>query len=735
MGLWSLKMAKDPTFSESWYRVAELSPRLRSIVEIKRQNFRGKLWYVLHDSTNNTFFRLSTSSYYFIARLDGQRTVGDVWKKCVDELGDDALTQGEAIRLMGQLYVNNLLQTDVSPDTENLFKRSSQRKNREVVSSFTNIMFLRFPLYDPDPFLEKWCWLFGRIFSWYGLVLLILSLSSGLYYIKKKIDEIGNLASGVLSPDNLPLLYLSFAALKIIHEFAHAFACKKYGRDEGTKGEVHTMGILLLIFMPLPYIDVTSAWALRKKWHRIIIGAAGILTELFIAGIAAAIWASTSQGTTMHAIAYNVMFVASVSTLIFNGNPLLRYDAYYILSDFLEIPNLSMQSKEYMIYILKRYFWGIKELEPASSYSTKEKYMLLIYYIAALICRTIISISIFLFVASKFFFFGVIAAIVSLGSLILMPLSNFFTYLSSSPELRICRKRAIATTIFTAVLLLLLFTLIPFPDTSQVEGIVEPEQIVIIYAKTDGKIKSFQPSGTHITPKTKFPIVSSSNIELQCRKEKLEADIKIYQIKARIARQNKENAFVKIYTEQMETFVKQLNYVNQEINNLNIYPSIQGVWIAPDIPITQDSFISKGKRIGVVANLENLIIRAVIPQDVAARLISEKREKVEIRVKGRPDLSFEGKIDRILPSGHRNLPSQALGYNAGGSTELDSSGSSGAPNKSVDRFFEVRLSPENKRIKLFSGQRVLIKFRMPSKPLIIQIWRSLGNLLQKRFHI
>jgi len=118
------------------------------------------------------------------------------------------------------------------------------------------------------------------------------------------------------------------------------------------------MGVMFLVFFPLPYVDASTAWAFRSKWHRAITGMAGVMAELAVASVAAIIWAQTSTGT-LHIIAYNVIFVASVSTVLFNGNPLLRFDAYYVLSDLIEIPNLAQRSKNYLYYLVKRYNWGV----------------------------------------------------------------------------------------------------------------------------------------------------------------------------------------------------------------------------------------------------------------------------------------------------------------------------------------------------------------------------------------
>jgi len=150
-----------PTFHEAWYRVSGLRPRLLSRVKVYRQHFRGQMWHVLEDPSSNKFSRLSDDAWQFIALLDGKRTVSQAWQICYDQLGDRAPTQGESIKLLGQLYCSNLLQAEVTPDAESLFNRYSSRVKREVQSHLSNLLFIRIPLLDPDRFLERWVGFFG----------------------------------------------------------------------------------------------------------------------------------------------------------------------------------------------------------------------------------------------------------------------------------------------------------------------------------------------------------------------------------------------------------------------------------------------------------------------------------------------------------------------------------------------------------------------------------------------
>ncbi len=155
----------------------------------------------------------------------------------------------------------------------------------------------------------------------------------------------------MLLPENLLLMWLVFPVLKLCHEFGHAFAVKARG------GEVHEMGVMLLVLTPVPYVDASSAWAFRSKWQRFAVGGAGMMVELFIASIALFLWLAVEPGM-FRALLYNIMLIAGISTVLFNANPLLRFDGYYMLMDWLEIPNLRTRSTQYIIYLCEKYLFG-----------------------------------------------------------------------------------------------------------------------------------------------------------------------------------------------------------------------------------------------------------------------------------------------------------------------------------------------------------------------------------------
>jgi len=345
-----------PTFSESWYRVVNLKPRLRATAQISRQFYRGDRWYVVRDPAGNQFHRLSDAAYKFVGLLDGRRTVGEAWELVGGQLEDDAPTQPEVIQILSQLFSANLVETDISPDATVLLRRHKKQMQRKMQGRLMNVLFPRIPIWDPNRFLTRWMPVVRPFISKLGAVLWLVMVISAIGALTSHWTELKTAASDSIDPKNWLYLWFTFVVIKFIHELGHAFTCRRFG------GEVHEMGIMFLVLVPTPYVDASTAWAFPNKWARMLVGAGGMMVELFFASIMAFVWIATHDSHTLVSqIAYNAMLIASVTTIIFNANPLLRYDGYYMLSDFWEIPNLQQKSKDYTMGLIKRHIFRVKK--------------------------------------------------------------------------------------------------------------------------------------------------------------------------------------------------------------------------------------------------------------------------------------------------------------------------------------------------------------------------------------
>ncbi len=737
-------MAVDrPTFSESWYRLAGIRPRLRSTVQVHRQHFRGQMWHVLQDPASNQYFRLNIPAYRFVGLLDGQRTVSDVWRICNEQLGDQAPTQGEAIQLLGQLYSSNLIQAEMPPDAEGLFERYRKRRAREIKSYLTNLLFIRIPLIDPDSFLDRWVGVFGKFFSIFGFGLWMVLVATALYFLAGRAAELVVQSKNILDPAKLPVMYMSIIGVKILHEFGHAFACKRFGQLAGGRGEVHVMGVMFLVFAPLPYVDASSAWAFRSKWRRVVVGMGGMFVELAIAAVAAIVWAHTESGP-VHAICYNIIFIAGVSTILFNANPLLRYDGYYILSDLLEIPNLSQRSKDYLYYLVKKYVFGVRR--PRSpAHSGGERVWFVIYGIASTVYRVFILAMILLFITERLpEEFKIVAlgfAVVSAVLWLCVPIGKFIRYLATSQELHRVRPRALTATFIFLAAVIVGIGMIETPDHHRAEGIVVPVRMTVIHAEVDGFQDAFLETG-QLVGRDGEPLVSLYNHELNVQSRQLRSELVKLRAEWRLAGEKKEKDPKNALDHEAEQEAKANEIARQKLRIWDVDKKIAllqrrsplaGTWIAPQIAQTSGRYLQKGEQIAIVADLNDLIIEAVVNQQVSGMIDSAARV-VEVRLKGQPDMEFTGSFEKLPFSGKDRLPSAALGYAAGGAMQVTPDDRQGT--KTSEKFFQIIVHPDKGSIvPLRSGQRVIVRFTMPPKPLAVQWWRSLRQLLQRRFGI
>ena len=722
---------KRVTFSDHWYRVADLRIRLIPAVRTHKQFFRDRSWHILQSPGNQEFFRLDDAGYAFIALLNGKRTVAEAWRLANDRYGDDAPTQVEAIQLIGQLYLSNLVQADLPPDAENLFSRFHKRRSREVQSAAMGFLFPRFRLWDPDSFLNRWVKLVGWVFTWKGFVLWFALIIAGIHSLIGRADELFDFSAGILSPANLPLLYLAFVVAKLVHEFAHGFACKFFGLQEGDAGQVHDTGIMLLIFTPAPYVDATTSWAFRSKWRRIMVGAAGVWAELALAAIAAMVWGSTGVGNAVHAVAYNLMFVASVSTVLFNGNPLLRYDAYYILCDLMEMPNLATRSRQYAFYLVKRYAWGVKSVRHSAK-GAGEKAFFLFYFLASNIYRVFLLAGILITVAELAFFVGIVLALASIVMWVVVPFVKLLRYLFTSGELAKTRFRAVASTLLVLVAAVTLAGTTPFPDRFRIEGVAESDLDVGVHAASTGFLREALPSNTLVKGGDTV-VATLENPTLESDWEKLIAREKEIQARLRLAEAT-DPSEAQAMVEMLAAVREEKRRVERQRSDLQVRAERDWLWVAPRLANFIGVYVEQGQRLGEVLTLDSIHIRSFPGQNAAVNLITEARSEIELKVKGRPDLTAAGVIREILPSGRKELPTPALGFPAGGETAVDVDDSEGTT--SAEHVFEIKVDVEElAEWRLMPGQVVVIRFSTAEKYLFEQGWRALRQLLQRRFHV
>jgi putative peptide zinc metalloprotease protein len=713
---------RQPTFSESWYRIANQHIYLRPGVIVRRQNYRGERWMVLQNPFSNEFFRLRPVAYEFVARLRPERTVQEVWQECINRFPDEAPGQEAALQLLAQLYHANLLHYDQASDSAQLFERFKQRRQREMTARLLNLMFMRFPLLDPDRFIVKTLPLLGWLISPIGALLWLVVVGFGVKVAVDNFAALRTQGQGVLAPGNLLLLYVALVLVKTMHEFGHAYCCRKFG------GEVHVMGVLLMIFTPVPYMDATSSWAFRSAGKRALVGAAGMIVELFMASLAAFVWARTGAGT-LHSLAYNMMFIASVSTLIFNLNPLLRFDGYYILSDLLQIPNLSQRAGQQLRHLGERYGFGVEHSEsPANSRS--EASWLVVFGITSGIYRVIVFTGVLLLVADRFLILGILMALVCLVSWVIVPTGKFIHYLATSPRLDRVRWRASAVTMGLVAALLGLLAVVPFPYHYRAPGVVQARRRAETVNEVAGVVERILAApGSRVTRGQ--PLLKLANPELdfavadaRARRSETEALL--------LAALSKTNADLKPLHSQLQAVKARIAKINADKAALTLRAPFDGIWVAPGVEEYVGQRLRRGTFLGLVVDSRAFDFVAVVSEADADSAFARQSRHAQVRLRGQAGVALPVTRWRIIPGGSETLPSPALGWAAGGEVPVIPT----EPTKATEPFFQVEaVLPSSTAVALLHGRSGKIRFDLAPQPLLPRWLRRLWQLFQKRYQL
>ncbi|MBL8483347.1 MAG: peptidase M50 [Rhodocyclaceae bacterium] len=712
-----------PLQSASWYRVAGLKPCLRAHARLHRHRYRGELWYLLQDPASGRVHRFTPAARLVVAAMDGRRSVEELWTLAGRHLGEDAPTQDEMIQLLGQLHATDLLRADVTPDVAEIFDRGEKQNKGRRLRSYANPMAVRIPLWDPDAFLNRIAALIRPLWGGWGALLWAAVVLPALILVPPHWPELThNFSDRVLGAHNLLLLWLVFPIIKALHELGHATAAKAGG------GEVHDMGIMLLVLMPVPYVEASAATVFRSKYRRAVVGAAGMIVEVFIAAIAMYVWLLAEPGIA-RALAFNVMLVAGVSTLVFNGNPLLRYDAYYILADLIEIPNLAQRSLGYCGYLLERYLLQVDDAE-APAATSAEKAWFLFYGVASSIYRVLVTVAIALFIAGQFFVVGVILALWAVVAMAVLPLVKGLRHVLSHPRIRRRRQRALTITAGLAAALVLILFVVPAPFRSQAEGVIWLAEEATLRAGANGFLGRLV-----VEPGTR---VARGDVLIQCYNPALEAQIRLGEAKVSELEATyavhfvNDRAQAQLVAEQLASERAALARARERAAQLVVKSGSDGVFMAQRWQDMEGRYYHKGELLGYVTGRTRPLARVVVAQGEIDQ-VRLATDRVQIRMAQRLGEVAEGRIVRQVPAGEAGLPSRALATDGGGQIAVDPRDPQGT--KAMERMFQFDVElEEGADVGLF-GQRVHVRFDHRMEPLALQWYRAIRRLFLARFNV
>lgn len=702
----------SPLLSDNWYRVAALRPRLRPQVQVQRQRFRDQTWYQLVDTGSGRRLRVNPPAYRFLGRLGGNESVDRIWEDLIESHGDEAPTQDQTIRVLGQLSNAGLVQCELTPDIEALFRQHREDTRRKRWMEL-NPLAIRVRLFDPSrrlASLDPWV---PRIFQPGMLAFWLLVVLPAIVLAAEHWAELSAFATSHLeSPRFLWIAWLAYPMIKALHELGHALAVRRWG------GQVHDVGFTAFLLVPVPYVDASAANGFARRYQRALVSGIGIMVELFLAALALLVWLNVEPGLVQD-IAFVIMLIAGLSTLFFNGNPLLRFDGYHLFCDLLDLPNLDARSKAWWNNWMRRRIF--RQPVPETPLAAGEWKWMALYAPSAWLYRLYLGIAIAIWAAAKSALFGLIVMLAVVAALVMKPVASMAR---EALDLIQGRGRQGLKLAMGAVLVAfgVVIALVPMPYGTVAQAVVSLPDKAQVRAETAGLVQELRVrDGEAVVPGQVLAVLEAP--ELIANQAAAQSRLLALRIQQYHAMESDRLQAIKI-SNAMAHAEAEAKRLDSQVEQLEIRSQGAGTWVAARPNDLVDTFLKKGQLLGYVLGPGELIVRAAVPHEQAP-MIRDRARSAEVRLEEHPSEPMAGQLRRDVPAATYRLPSEALGDRNGGSIAVDPADPEQLRTLEPVFWFDVALpSAPVQRI----GGRAWVRFDLGTEPLAFQWAHSLNQL-------
>jgi putative peptide zinc metalloprotease protein len=713
-----------PLLSPQWFRVAPLRPRLDPMAHAERVSYRRAIWHVLVRPDGSRSFRLNSAAYAVVARCDGTLSLQRLWDLLLGELKDDAPTQDELLQLLARLHSARLLSFDRKPDFGPQGTVSDQSAAETLPGSANSLLSFRIPLGRPDGWLRRIAPYLRGLFTPAALALWGLIVLAGVVLTLLNIGTLLAHAHAWLNtPRLLLMVWMAYPVVKALHELAHALMLVHLG------GKVPVWGVTIMMFTPVPYVDASAASALASPVQRLLVSAAGIMLELLLAALALVV-ALTAQDGDLRDLAFAVFFIGTVSTLIVNGNPLLRFDGYFVLTDALQLPNLATRSARHWLSWMRQRVLGTpgEPVLPAAG----ERLWLWAFAPAALAYRVLISVGIVFWLGELSFFLGVAIAAYFVWGLALKPLLALGHFLQgpalAETERRVARRRAGVA----GAGVLALVGVLPLPFASVVQGVVWLPEQARVRAETDGFIRSIHVHDGQSVRAGQLLFTLSAPL-LEPQRARLEGRITALDTERYKAMQKDPSGAVGFEYE-LDSARGELARIQERLAHLEVLAKVDGVAVINHADDLIGHFVKQGTLLAHLLTPEPNLVRVAIPQEQAS-LVQGSARTVSVRLAQSLGQAFSGELLHDVAGTVAKLPSAALGDRSGGAIVTDPDDKLGLTPAHGVVLADVQLSSTPAELAdVRIGARAWVRIDHGLAPLALQAARRLQQQFLKHFN-
>lgn len=705
-------------FSDRWYRVVDLRPRLRANVRADRQVIRDEIWYLLSTGARSKTFRLNVSAWGFVGRCDGQRNVQQIWDLMLARNSEDTPTQGEIVQLLTQLYRAGLVEFEHSPDVELMVRQNQKERQSEAMQRMNPLSF-RVGIGDPSRPLDRFHGLARAVYSGAGLAVWLAIVLLGILLTMGQWDELMRHAGRWLAtPRYVVIAWICYPFVKALHEFGHALAVLRWG------GQVHDAGIGLFMLLPVPYVDASESNLFVRRYQRALVSAAGIMAELAIAVAGLSVWLLAEPGLVQD-IGFTVAFISGFSTLLFNANPLMRLDGYYLLCDLVQLPNLAARSTLHWQSLLVRRVLRIADA-PAQLVARGERPWLLLYSPLAWAYRLVIVVCLLFWAGSFHPLLGIVVGVMAVLTMILLPMfvgvRQLLRQIPPGRGQRSARLRfALALSAVVAAL-----TVVPLPDRTIAQGVVWLPEQARVKPMQEGFLVAIAQPGAPVSAGTAVvelddPVLDTEHRKLELRRAGLQAGL--FQMLGSDIFKSRQ------IQQEIDSIDQRLADMRQRRAQLRVAAGSRGRLTfasADDLP---GRFFKQGETVGYLIGGERPVVRVAVQQQDAA-YISQGVQNVSLRLAQLPGQELSGRLVRATPSAVDRLPSAALGDRGGGDIVVDPTDKDGT--RAVVPTYVLDIESAQMPSELVGG-RAWVRFEHGWASAAVQGYRQLRQMMLLNF--
>lgn len=458
--------------------------KLRPDLEIIKRKMRLEDCWVVKDPVSFNHFLFSGQELRLLQLFDGLRTDEGIQEAWRNEYRTTALSLDQVKAFGNRLINDNLVSVEEFGYGQMLYDNQQAKRTNWAKNLLLSPLAIRFRGVSPGSVLDSLSWLGWILFHPVVVVLVMLCAAAVMVFALGNLDQLAYripTISQFLSTQSLISLVVLLSVIKIMHELGHAMACRRCG------GECFEIGLILLAFIPTLYCNVTDAWTFPERWKRLLVSFGGIYVEIILATIALIIWMLTGPSF-LNAMMFNIVLLCSVNTVLVNGNPLLRYDGYYLLSDLLEQPNLSQTSQQAFNYTCRSWFQVPKRTQDFSKWILC--YSFLSFFYRWFVVGAIV-VMVYLYLRSLGLrIVGQYVIIFLAAGILARPIMSQTFKRKKTPDNQWSRfsitRSAFPITLFC--LLIGLFFFLPIPSHVRCNLLVESDEPTVIYAPFSGKL-------------------------------------------------------------------------------------------------------------------------------------------------------------------------------------------------------------------------------------------------------